>query len=92
MMVAMQTFYGICTTCDHAGECNGSTNKANPVLRCEEFSVHKSAPEKGVAGSRAVRKASHVSELPGLCKNCDKREACSYKKPASGIWHCEEYQ
>lgn len=28
----------------------------------------------------------------GLCANCKLRDVCNFPKPASGVWHCEEYE
>jgi hypothetical protein len=29
--------------------------------------------------------------LRGLCVNCDRRYDCTYPKPPSGVWSCDEY-
>jgi glutamate dehydrogenase (NAD(P)+) len=37
-------------------------------------------------------KACEPETYAGLCKDCVKRESCSYRKRENGIWQCEEYQ
>ncbi len=29
--------------------------------------------------------------LRGLCVNCDLQHDCTYPKPLSGVWNCDEY-
>jgi hypothetical protein len=31
-------------------------------------------------------------EAPGLCRNCARLSDCTYPRPESGVWHCEEYE
>lgn len=28
----------------------------------------------------------------GLCVNCDDRFICTFRRPESGVWFCEEYR
>jgi hypothetical protein len=35
--------------------------------------------------------APFLGVLRGLCGNCDLRRECTYPKPASGVWNCDEY-
>ena len=40
-------YYGICTTCNHARECDNAGNSANPVWNCEEFdNYQENKPEQ----------------------------------------------
>jgi hypothetical protein len=55
-----------------------------------ENPVHlKPVNNKQTAGNNSSAKAKR---LKGLCGNCDNAETCIYDKPATGIWHCNEYQ
>ena len=35
--------------------------------------------------------APFFGALRGLCVNCDLRRECTYPKPVSGVWNCDEY-
>ena len=35
--------------------------------------------------------APFLRVLRGLCVNCDLRRDCTYAKPVSGVWNCDEY-
>lgn len=84
---------GLCATCIHAGDCIFLQSAEEPILYCEEFdsgltpvSAHKPAEK-----AEAVQpKEDHG--LKGLCVNCDNRHTCTFPKPESGVWHCEEYR
>ncbi|MFP4460275.1 MAG: hypothetical protein ACLFSQ_11895 [Candidatus Zixiibacteriota bacterium] len=83
---------GLCSTCIHADECTFPKSEDAPVMFCEEFEIEK-APER-----RVIRQESEREELPGkknlkgLCLNCANAATCTYPKPETGVWHCEEYR
>jgi hypothetical protein len=35
--------------------------------------------------------APFLGALRGLCVNCDLRRDCTYPRPVSGVWNCDEY-
>ena len=88
-------YLGICSTCVHAPACAFRIYGGQPVWHCSEFefpeepdppaheSPRESVPEVQ-PGDRPVP--------PGLCVNCEEREFCRLPRPASGVWHCEEYR
>lgn len=81
---------GLCATCIHKEDCIFCKQASAPILHCEEFDglepVVKVLKVKGEASEELN------SELKGLCKNCANRETCTFPKPKSGVWHCEEYR
>ena len=44
---------------------------------------------KDVADTR--RQQSH-GPFKGLCVICDDRFICTFQRPESGVWHCQEYR
>jgi hypothetical protein len=52
--------------------------------------------EGSLESGRQIRNSSGESApflgvLRGLCGNCDLRRDCTYPKPVSGVWNCDEY-
>lgn len=93
-------FRGLCTTCVKASTCTFPRDPGQPVLQCDEFEGYPET-SKGAVAFEHVQKATFkvrqevVSEevkYRGLCKICDKRETCTFPKPDTGVWHCEEYE
>ncbi len=93
-------YRGLCMTCFKAPTCTFPRDPERPVLQCDEFEGY---PES----SKGAVTLDHVSESPskvvkeagdeqgkykGLCKICEKRETCTFPKPETGVWHCEEYE
>ena len=95
--VAAQVYYGLCTTCNYAGECANATNSTNPVVYCEEFDdfVEQKTDIAPTVTTREeqITKAMDlaVNAVKGLCVNCEHRETCQFPVPESGVWFCEEY-
>jgi hypothetical protein len=90
-------FFGLCLTCQNAGECTFPRDPARPIWQCEEFMGNGRAPERvSVEGCSPLKTGLIEAEKElgtwiGLCKNCANRQACRYPKPEGGIWRCEEY-
>ena len=54
--------------------------------------LSESTPEAdGRTCSSSDERAPFLGLLRGLCVNCDLRRDCTYPKPASGVWNCDEY-
>jgi hypothetical protein len=95
--IAEQEYYGLCTTCNYAGECVGATNSTNPVIYCEEFD--NTVEQKADAAPTLPKPENHMTKamdlaanaVKGLCVNCEHRDTCQFPVPESGIWYCEEY-
>ncbi len=34
--------------------------------------------------------SENPSRYKGLCRTCGTQEACTFSRPADGVWHCEE--
>ncbi len=71
---------------------------SSSVHFCEEYEQADSSQVFEVkrftpANPNADRFIKHSSnKIMGLCSNCKNRKNCSFPKPESGVWHCEEYQ
>ena len=98
---AQAEYRGLCSTCNNAPTCVFPRNPDLPVLHCEEFdgAEYQSAEAVGREDSRAAHAATSPgsedddsSRHLGLCSNCDERKWCTFSKPKSGVWHCEEYR
>lgn len=96
--VDAQVYYGLCTTCNYAGECVSATNSTNPVIYCEEFDnfveqktdTAPTLPKSDNHTTKAMDLAANA--VKGLCVNCEHRDTCQFPVPESGIWFCEEYR
>ena len=93
-------YSGICSTCKNAPTCAYLEGTRDPVLQCEEFEPYET-PEKKVrrdtCPSRRVASAADAeggesATLMGLCKSCEHRKDCQYRKPEGGVRHCEEFE
>jgi hypothetical protein len=83
---------GLCGLCVTAATCQYRRPADQPVSFCEEFDGGQ--PVARTQPLRQVRAATIESEPalpPGLCRQCDNRQSCSFTKPEGGVWHCEEY-
>lgn len=95
---------GLCTTCNEAPTCVYAKNAKSPVLFCEMFDNSTSPAEAttpsemvaveqvGIPQAQNAPNKGRLSNLKGLCVNCDNRETCAFTKPEDGVWHCEEYR
>jgi len=94
---------GLCTTCTCFLRCTFSTEQDFPVLYCDEFTdtdpyMVPHNPKKVQAfrrisssGQKEDVYSSEKGQPGGLCVNCGMKDSCLFKRPESGIWHCEEY-
>ena len=100
-MSSSMTYGGLCSTCNKESSCTFPRDHSRPVMQCEEFEGIIPAPAKNERKNNPIsdnsRVHSHTEEdhsgtYMGLCSNCEKRETCTFPKPESGVWRCEEYQ
>lgn len=87
---------GLCITCNNDLNCRFVRNPKRPVLFCDEFdnftppidnvSLPPVLPDKNLDDG-----GNDSDKYKGLCVNCENRATCNLPKPASGVWHCEEY-
>ena len=91
---------GICSNCRFAFECRHSSEG---VQFCQEYELGD--PSQNFEKNRATPAGAFSPKIEpqnspgrssekvmGLCSNCLHRETCGFPKPASGVWHCEEYE
>ncbi len=81
---------GVCANCAHADLCGILHGASRVIHHCELYEC--CAP----VAMQAARESERFVEpdrphMLGLCANCDLRAECKLPKPASGVWHCEEY-
>lgn len=85
---------GICSNCAHTTECALTPAKrtSRGIQFCEEYETVPVAAV-GPANRRSSGKAvpQHRPGILGLCSNCANYPGCSFPKPESGVWHCEDY-
>lgn len=85
----VETAYpGLCTTCRHATTCALPRRIETAKVHCEEFAVADSPS----ALRRPEVRPEAAEVVIGLCPNCENRPSCTYARPESGVWHCEEYR
>ena len=80
---------GLCTTCRHTTTCalprrigNGQDAVRGVRRRGRPLRLRR-RPEVRPEAAEVVL---------GLCPNCENRPSCTYARPESGVWHCEEYR
>jgi hypothetical protein len=91
-------YTGLCLTCQNASTCIYPRNLDQPVLQCEEFDCYETPMERttvdrilAIARNGAGSGSENLVELKGLCVNCENRATCTFPKPETGVWRCEEY-
>jgi hypothetical protein len=98
LITKSEVIQGLCSTCNNSTSCyyhlrNGKRivwfcelfDDYEPILKFENFSSwNKSSIDSKTEEANKVK-------LAGLCMNCENRDTCTYPKPESGVWHCEEY-
>ena len=87
---------GICAVCKTSARCEYAKVPGKVVLQCEEFEGYDPLPSRVEARATApvevVEPGSAADRLLGLCGSCERQSACTFNRPDSGVWHCEEYQ
>lgn len=87
------TFHGLCSACALAAVCTFPRDPVRKIMHCEEFEpglkpdIHLVPPPRQIAPHGAGAPALAL----GLCADCVHRDACTFQRPESGVWHCEEY-
>jgi hypothetical protein len=88
--------HGLCMTCRNAPSCTFASHAGAPVTDCLEFDGEvpvEPAPTRASITTQSRRvPAVDRPTLPGLCGTCDWRDGCTFPRPASGVWFCEEYE
>lgn len=83
---------GLCTTCKNGPTCMFLNGLNRQILHCEEFQIAEEEVEKQVNTLPGNNTQNEVkTAVKGLCASCDNLSFCTFDKPESGIWHCEEY-
>jgi len=93
--VSAKELKGLCVTCNHSKACAACKENREPVWFCEEFDDHV-APTEARDSNKAHQVHSDTVAKPngaaeGLCGNCTVRKECSYRRPETPIWFCEQY-
>jgi len=101
MANAVKTREGLCTTCRFTTDCTFPRFHDKTVRDCLEFdgtepanghSRPAGASRSGLGAAIAATQDPALEKLPrGLCRTCDRLKTCTFAKPISGIWFCEEY-
>ena len=88
------TSHGICSNCINHNDCIYITRASAPIHTCDLYECGETpepCPAPVVRTENRAEPASGEVVKLGLCVNCDNRTNCGFKKPVSGVWHCEEY-
>ena len=91
-MMCKVEYKGLCVNCMHQEYCM-YCSKDECVTRCEEFEI------KLTLSSNLISESGNISDTvynedapPGLCRTCENFKDCTFPKPASGKWFCEEFK
>ncbi len=95
--VTTPPYSGLCRTCHFVIRCTFPRSAARPVIDCLEFSGDEAPAEsrRGATtrlGLRIERPGENRNGTPGLCRTCERKAACTYPRPRTGVWFCEEYE
>ncbi|NIT35576.1 MAG: hypothetical protein GTN49_03595 [candidate division Zixibacteria bacterium] len=95
-------YQGICSTCNYAPDCaHRIRNPGLAIWECENYDDYVPLSGKQINGGlsevvpaprKSLRPEFDAVEYQGLCKNCERRDDCTFPRPAGGVWHCEEYE
>ena len=93
-MSAARLLVGLCVTCNNAETCVFRKRRGYDALQCEMFEnfVPTNDSKKVASVSEVAKPAAETAGLKGLCVNCAHANSCKLPRPASGVWHCEEYK
>lgn len=83
---------GLCSTCIHNANCTTRQSFKGKILQCEEFDENILQGNIPVAGSAKERPSVQYATFKGLCMNCDLVSTCTFPKPETGVWNCNEYK
>ncbi len=89
---------GRCGDCVKSETCTFPRDPAHPVRACEEFEgaeLSAGARQPLVAVARVFPEdpdptQAAAGDAKGLCRQCARRQTCSYPKPPGGVWQCDE--
>ena len=88
---------GLCMTCNNQPTCYYHASRG-PALFCDLFDNYVPSAVRTFHEVPSSLDDSPAPPQPvegtfvGLCMNCDHRLKCMHPKPASGVWHCEDYE
>lgn len=85
-----ETETGLCSTCIHNANCTTRISFKGKILQCEEFD-DTTFPENIPIVVKEKQTVSYAA-LKGLCMNCDLASTCTFPKPETGVWNCNEYR
>lgn len=93
-MSAARLIAGLCVTCNNAETCVFRTTRGGDALCCETFDnfVSTNGHRKVASFTEVAAPVADVAGLKGLCLNCAHTTNCKLPRPASGVWHCGEYE
>lgn len=81
---------GLCRVCTQATDCTFPRDPLKPVTSCDEFTGV--VPRKSKRAQPRYRKTEQPTvPYAGLCRYCSRVSDCTFPKPATGVWHCDEY-
>lgn len=93
---------GICSNCVHAEGCTLNPYLERKVINCGEFepfppkkrALNVQQVKTELSGIIRKKKAeqNYKTEYLGICKYCVNREHCTFPRPESGVWTCDEYE
>jgi hypothetical protein len=89
---------GLCGDCVRSETCTFPRDPGHPVRSCEEFegAVSSAGARRPLGVAASIFPAdpdpllAAPGELKGLCRQCARRQTCTYPKPPEGVWQCDE--
>ena len=90
--------FSLCAVCAKRKSCTFIKDSKHPIVNCDEFEIddnfkidlnHIQKYESSERYNFNIKKEK--TDHLGLCVDCARRSECTYEKPESGVWHCDEY-
>lgn len=98
-VIAAPTFMAdtgsLCATCTHSPRCSLHKQNREHVVECNEFDIingFKKTRRPEILVFPKVKNRAIPDLRLGLCSTCLSIDTCTYEKPDTGVWHCEEYK
>lgn len=94
-LITIETNY-VCESCRNAHDCTFPKNGKKRIFLCDEF--HGYEPLLVNIGKLELtppktsnKEKAKLSSIKGLCSSCLNAGHCTFPKPESGVWYCDEY-
>lgn len=84
---------GLCTACANSPSCTHARIPGIPVVSCGDADpLEIEVPRATGVATRPTMAPPPRSAVKGLCATCARFADCTYPRPETGVWRCEEFE